>query len=405
MKSNNWLNRNTIGMSLTSFLSDACHEMATSILPGFLSTIGAPPSALGIIEGVSDAISSFTKLLGGWISDKFGHRKILATFGYITTGLSKALFAFASTWHLVFIGRIIAWFGRGFRGPIRDAMLSDSVDEKNRGKAFGFHRAGDTLGAIVGPIIGVWLLSIWQTSQINDSSVPFRNIFLITLIPGILSVISFSILVKDGERKINQNLKFWLTLKGMPSSFKKYLISVGIFGMGDFAPTFLILAATSLLTPKLGVIKAAQLAGILYIVRNISYALFSFPIGVLSDKIKRTYVLAGGYFIAALTVAGFALAFVYNYTNIFFLFLLFTLAGIYIAAEDTLESAITADHIESEKRGIAMGVLGTVNGIGDFFASVLIGFLWTEVAPAYAFLVSSIIMLVGTTILIFSSLK
>jgi MFS family permease len=405
MKSNNWLNRNTIGMSLTSFLSDACHEMATSVLPGFLSTIGAPPSALGIIEGVSDAISSFTKLLGGWISDKFGHRKILATFGYITTGLSKALFAFASTWHLVFIGRIIAWFGRGFRGPIRDAMLSDSVDEKNRGKAFGFHRAGDTLGAIVGPIIGVWLLSIWQTSQINDSSVPFRNIFLITLIPGILSVISFSILVKDGERKINQNLKFWLTLKGMPSSFKKYLISVGIFGMGDFAPTFLILAATSLLTPKLGVIKAAQLAGILYIVRNISYALFSFPIGVLSDKIKRTYVLAGGYFIAALTVAGFALAFVYNYTNIFFLFLLFTLAGIYIAAEDTLESAITADHIESEKRGIAMGVLGTVNGIGDFFASVLIGFLWTEVAPAYAFLVSSIIMLVGTTILIFSSLK
>jgi len=405
MKSNNWLNRNTIGMSLTSFLSDACHEMATSILPGFLSTIGAPPSALGIIEGVSDAISSFTKLLGGWISDKFGHRKILATFGYITTGLSKALFAFASTWHLVFIGRIIAWFGRGFRGPIRDAMLSDSVDEKNRGKAFGFHRAGDTLGAIVGPIIGVWLLSIWQTSQINDSSVPFRNIFLITLIPGILSVISFSILVKDGERKINQNLKFWLTLKGMPSSFNKYMISVGIFGMGDFAPTFLILAATSLLTPKLGVIKAAQLAGILYIVRNISYALFSFPIGVLSDKIKRTYVLAGGYFIAALTVAGFALAFVYNYTNIFFLFLLFTLAGIYIAAEDTLESAITADHIESEKRGIAMGVLGTVNGIGDFFASVLIGFLWTEIAPAYAFLVSSIIMLVGTTILIFSSLK
>jgi len=403
MERSNWLNRNTIGMGLTSFLSDACHEMATSVLPGFLSAIGAPPSALGIIEGVSDAISSFTKLLGGWISDKFGHRKILATSGYITTGLSKALFAFASTWHLVFIGRVIAWFGRGFRGPIRDAMLSDSVDEKNRGKAFGFHRAGDTLGAIVGPIIGVWLLSVWQTSEINDSSIPFRNVFLITLIPGVLSVISFGILVKDKERKINQHLKFWLTLKGMPSSFKKYLISIGIFGLGDFAPTFLILAATSLLTPKLGIIKAAQLAGILYIVRNISYAFFSFPIGVLSDKIKRTYVLAGGYFIAVITVAGFAIAFVYNYTNIFFLFLLFTLAGIYIAAEDTLESVITADLIETDKRGIAMGVLGTVNGIGDFFASVLIGFLWTGVAPAYAFIISSAIMLVGASVLIFSS--
>ena len=400
-----WLNRNVIGMGLTSFFSDACHEMATAILPGFLATIGAPPSALGIIEGVSDAISSFVKLGAGWISDKFGHRKNLANFGYLLTGLAKALFAFAQTWHLVLAGRMIGWFGRGIRGPIRDAMLSDSIDEKDRGKAFGFHRAGDTLGAIVGPIIGVWLLSVWQPFAIDDPSKPFRNIFLITLIPGILSVISFGILVKEKRKEINHHLKFWNTLKVIPGSFKKYLLGIGVFGMGDFAPTFLILAATTLLTPEYGIIKAAQLAGIMYIVRNIIYALSSFPIGALSDKIKRIYLLTAGYFLATLTVAGFALAFIYNYTNLTFLFILFALAGVYIAAEDTLESAITADYIDSEKRGIAMGVLGAVNGVGDFIASILIGFLWTAISPFAGFAVSSFIMLIGALTLTFSKNK
>lgn len=400
-----WLNRNTVGMGLTSFLGDASHEMATSVLPGFLTIIGAPPYTLGIIEGVSDAISSFTKLLGGWISDKFGHRKILTTIGYFTTGISKALFAFAASWHLVFVGRLIAWFGRGFRGPIRDAMLADSVDEKNRGKAFGFHRAGDTLGAIVGPILGVWLLSVWQPFSIDDASQPFRNIFLVTLIPGILSVISFAVLVKEKRKDINHNLKFWLTLKELPKSFKNYLVGVLLFGMGDFAPTFLILAATTLLTPEYGIVKAAQFAGIMYIVRNITYAVASFPIGALSDKIKRIHLLVAGYFIAVITIAGFALAFIYNFSSLIFLFALFALAGIYIAAEDALESAITADHIESEKRGIAMGVLGAINGIGDFAASILIGFLWTAISPGAGFTASAFIMLIGTLALMFSEIK
>ncbi|MFZ5947590.1 MAG: MFS transporter [Stygiobacter sp.] len=396
----NWLNRNVIGMGLTSFFSDMGHEMATTILPGFLSTIGAPLFALGIIEGFSDAISSFTKLLGGWISDKFGHRKILATIGYLTTGLSKAIFALATTWHLVFIGRVIAWFGRGFRGPIRDAMLTDSVDEMNRGKAFGFHRAGDTLGAIVGPIIGVWLLSVWQPFAIDDDSQPFRNVFLVTLIPGILSVISFGVLIKEKRKDVNHNLKFWLTLKRLPKSFKNYLFGIGLFGMGDFALTFLILAATTLLKQEYGIIKAAQLSGVMYIVRNITYALFSFPIGAFSDRIKRVHLLIAGYLLAVLTVIGFAVAFVFNYTNLFYLFVLFALAGIYIATEDTLESAITADYIESEKRGIAMGILGTVNGVGDFFASILIGLLWTAISPVTGFAVASLFMLIGTIILL-----
>lgn len=399
-KNSNWLNRNTIGMSLTSFFSDACHEMATAILPGFLSTIGAPPSALGLIEGTADAISSFVKLGAGWISDKFGHRKFLATLGYFLTGFSKSLFAIALSWHLIFFGRVVGWLGRGIRGPIRDAMLTDSVSEENRGKAFGFHRAGDTLGAIVGPIIGIFLLSYWQPFASIDQSKPFRYVFLVTLIPGLLSVLTFALMITEKRKDINHSLKFWLTLKGLPHSFRKYLVGIGVFGAGDFAPTFLILAATTLLTPEYGVIKAAQLAGTMYIVRNIVYALASFPIGALSDKIKRVYLLAGGYFIAVITMQGFILAFAFSYTNLIYLFSLFVLSGIYISAEDTLESTITADLVSPEIRGIGMGVLGTVNGLGDFISSILIGFLWTTISPAIGFATAGLLMLVGTFVIL-----
>jgi MFS family permease len=396
-----WFNRSVAGMGLASFFSDASHEMATTVLPGFLSVIGAPPSALGIIEGVSDAASSFIKLWAGWISDKIGKRKLLASAGYFITGISKALFAFALTWHLVFLGRLTAWIGRGFRGPIRDAMLADAVAPEVRGKAFGFHRAGDTLGAIIGPVIGIILLEVWQPLSIDNPSKPFRNIFLITLIPGMLAVLSFALMVKDTHKDKNHNLKFWLTIKGFPTQFKSYLVGVGIFGLGDFAPTFLILAATTLLTTEYGIVKAAQLAGMMYIARNISYTLASYPIGALSDKIKRVYLLAAGYFLATLTVAGFMLAFILNISNLIFLFALFTFAGIYIAAEDTLETAITADHISTETRGIAMGVLGTVNGIGDFTASILIGFLWTAFSPIAGFAATGVLMLIGTITILF----
>ena len=403
--SRHWLNRNVVAMGTTSFLSDASHEMATAVLPGFLSVIGAPPSALGFIEGLSDAIASFVKLGGGWLSDKFGHRKALATLGYTLTGLSMGLFAFASTWFLVLVGRVVGWFGRGFRGPIRNAMLADSVDPSVRGKAFGFHRFGDTLGAIVGPLLGVWLLEIWQPQALLDPSRPFRNIFLITLIPGILSAVVFWLMTVEKRRSANQGLRFWGTVRSLPRDFRRYLLGVGIFGMGDFAPTLLILAATQLLTPEHGITRAAQLAGLMYVVRNVTYALASLPIGALSDRMSRIALLSIGYGIAALTIGGFLLAFLLGWTSLPYLFLLFSLGGVFIAAEDTLESTITADFIPAETRGIGMGVLGTVNGIGDFGASVIVGLLWTAISPVVAFGFAVLMMLVGTVALAFGSKK
>jgi len=155
-----WLNRDVVGMALASFFSDAGHEAATSILPLFLVSIGAPPAALGAIEGVADAASSFVKLGAGWFSDRIGQRKPIAVAGYALTGLTTGLFALATAWPHVLLARAAGWFGRGIRGPVRDAMLSESVTPEARGKAFGFHRAGDTLGAIAGPVIALALLSL-----------------------------------------------------------------------------------------------------------------------------------------------------------------------------------------------------------------------------------------------------
>ncbi len=395
-----WLNRNVVAMGATSLLSDACHEMATGVLPGFLAVIGAAPSALGFIEGTSDATASFLKLWGGWVSDRFGHRKVLTTLGYALTGVSQSIFAFAMTWHLVLVGRLVGWFGRGFRSPIRDAMLADSVDYTVRGKAFGFHRAGDTVGAIVGPLFGVWLLSVWQSNIFTDPSRAYRTVFLITLVPGALSALVFWFMISDKREARNQGLKFWGTVRTLPRPFRRYLLGVGVFGIGDFAPTLMILAATTLMTKEYGLIRASQLAGLMYALRNGTYAAASFPIGALSDRVGRIPVLAGGYSLAVLTMVGFVLAFLLEWSRPMYLLFLFALAGVFIAAEDTLEGAITADFIPPETRTIGMGILGTVNGVGDFGASVLVGLLWTTVSPAVAFGFAATMMCAGTLFLL-----
>jgi hypothetical protein len=155
-----WLNLNVFAFGLTSMLGDVCHEMATAVLPQFMRTIGAGAATLGVIEGIADGLSSFVKLGAGFHSDEIGHRKAWTVAGYALTAVAKSIFAFALAWPLILFGRVLGWLGRGIRGPLRDAMLADSVDQPFRGKAFGFHRAGDTVGAVVGPLLAFWLLGV-----------------------------------------------------------------------------------------------------------------------------------------------------------------------------------------------------------------------------------------------------
>lgn len=394
-----WLNRNVIGMGLTSFLSDAGHEMATAVLPSFLAVIGAPAAALGLIEGVADAVSSFVKLGTGWYSDRIGHRKGIAVGGYFLTGVAKGLFALAFAWPLVLVGRTLAWFGRGIRGPLRDAMLAESVPAESRGKAFGFHRAGDTLGAIVGPLLAVGLLALLQGRAGANPSAPFRLIFWLTLIPGVSSALAFALLVTEKRRAPNHDLRFWATLRSLPRPFFRLLTGVGLFGIGDFAHTFLILTATQLLAPTHGIVRAAQIAGLLYVARNVIYAGASFPIGAWSDRIGRRGLLAAGYIAGALVAVGFAAAFLFHLQSLPYLLFLFCLAGAYIAAQDALEGAITADFVAGEARGTGYGLMATVNGVGDLVASAVVGLLWTVVSPVAGFGYAAVFMLAGAVVL------
>ena len=392
-----WLNRNVIGMSVTSFFSDAGHEMVTAVLPGFLGTIGVAAAALGWIEGISDAASSFTKLGAGWYSDRIGHRKGIVTLGYLLTGAALALFALAVAWPLILAGRLVSWLGRGIRGPLRDAMLSDSVDPESRGKAFGLHRAGDTIGAVVGPLIGVALLS-WLPA--GAPSAPFRVIFVLSLLPGLAAVAAFILLVRETGRPARQALRFWGALRGLPKRYTHFLVGVGLFGTGDFAPTLLILAATRLLTPAHGAVRAAEIAGLLYVLRNVFYAGVSFPVGALADRMSKQKLLAMGYFLGAVTALGTAALFSFSITSLGLIALVFALSGIYIAMEDALEGAIPADLVASAERGTAYGLMGTVNGIGDLVASALVGTVWTAVSPVAAFGCAGILMLAGAALVV-----
>ena len=348
-------------MTITSFCADLGYEMVTAVLPGFLNVIGVAALALGWIEGAADAVSSFVKLGAGWYSDRIGHRKGIVAFGYFLSGTALSVFAFAWSWPLILIGRTVAWFGKGIRGPLRDALLSESVPPEVRGKVFGLHRAGDTLGAVLGPLAGVWLLAVLPRPA---PDAPFRAIFLLSLVPGLAAVASILLLVRERRRGPNA-MRLWTSLRGLPRPYLRFLRGVGLFGMGDFSHTLLVLAAAQLLEPAHGALAAAQIAALLYVLRNGIYAAVSFPVGALADRMDKQKLLAAGYVAGALTAGGLAALFASGASALPYLVLIFAGAGIYIGTEDALEGAIPADLVDPSARGTAYGLMGTVNGVGD----------------------------------------
>ncbi len=388
-----WLNRNVAGMTLTSFFSDACYEMVLAILPGFLPLIGVAAAALGWIEGASDAISSFLKLGAGWYSDRIGRRKWVVVLGYLFTGTGLSLFTFAYAWPMIFLGRLVSWFGKGIRGSLRDAMLTESVPPEVRGKAFGFHRAGDTLGAILGPLAGVALLH-YLPHSVPDR--PFRLVFTLSLIPGILAPLAFLVMVRETRRPAVPGLHLWTTVKNLPRPYFRFLTGVGLFGLGDFSPALLILAASTLLAPTYGAVRAAEIAALLYAGRNTVYTLASFPVGMLADRFSKRKLLAAGYAIGGATAFLMAQAFLRGWHSVGALACVFVLAGIFAAAQDTLEGAIPPEYVaDSQKGGTAYGILGAVNGFGDLFASAAVGTLWSLFSPVAAFSGAALLMLLG----------
>ncbi|MDI6718639.1 MAG: MFS transporter [Methanomicrobiales archaeon] len=381
-----WLNRTVIGAGVTSFLSDLGHEAVTVLLPSLLIVLGAPVYALGVIEGVSDGASSFVKLFSGHLSDRLGKRKEFALAGYFATAIFPAFVAVATAWPVVLLGRVIGWVGRGTRGPPRDAILAKSVPPQDLGKAFGFHRAGDTLGAIAGPLVALALLA----------SIGIREIIWLTLIPGFLAVGSFWLLVREKNPAPSRDrMNLVASLRDLPERFKRFLGAVLVFGIADFSDTLLVAFAIVALTPSLGFTAATAAGAALYVIRNAVYAAGSYPFGVLGDRFGRWRVLIFGYAVAFVMYIGFAVV----PPGLFIYGVLFALAGLYLAAEDTLEGAVAAELVEERRRGTGFGALATVNGIGDLASSIVIGFIWTFVGYTAGFLFAATVAAIGTLLL------
>ncbi len=395
-KPKHWLNRTVVGAGITSALGDFCYETTTVILPGFLAVLGIPAAVLGIIEGIADAVANFTKMVSGYIADKLGHRKLLVLVGYGLTPVGQVLIALAVGWPLLLLGRIVSWFGKGLRGPLRDAIVIQAVSAETRGRAFGFHRAMDTIGAVLGPLLGVALLGLAQGWHWEDTVGPFRFVLWLSVIPGVLAVIAFLTLVKDPQHSPNPALKFFSTLRGLPARFKRYLGAVGLFGIGDFSHSLLILAATTLLTASMGVIHAAQIAGLLYVWRNIVQVAVSYPVGVIADRLGHLPVLLAGYVLGVLTAALTALAFWFAVDSVALLTVIFFVAGLYVAVQEALESTVAAEMVQSETLAMSYGALGTVNGAAKFISSTMVGVLWTVVSPVFSFALAALLMGLGT---------
>ena len=384
-----WLTRGVLGIGLASLFSDWGHEAGTSMLPVLLASLGAPAYALGVIEGVADGVSSFAKLTGGWLADRPALRKPIAVAGYLLTGLSTFSFGFVTEWPQIAAARAIGWMGRGARGPARDVLLADSVAESQTGRAFGFERAMDTVGAILGPVCAIALVA--------KTSVAAAMRW--TLLPGALAAVSFALLVPRARSASHEAKPFWASLRSLPAGFRAYLVAVALFGAGDFAHSMLILRAVQLLAPEHGAARAATLAVALYTVHNIFYAAVSYPAGALGDRVSasggRRKLLAGGYLLAGVMCAGFILAPKTTTPNLIELSGLFVLGGLYVGIQDTLEKAVAAELLPVQIRATGYGVLATVNGVGDLVSSMAVGFLWSAVSASAGFVYAGALMTAG----------
>lgn len=381
-----WLTRGVLGIGLASLFSDWGHEIATALLPVLLAGLGAPAYALGLIEGIADGLSSFSKLAGGWLADRPALRKPIAAGGYLVVGLATFGFGFVGSWASVLVLRAAGWMGRGAKNPSRDALLADAVPATHLGRAFGFERAMDTAGAVIGPLCA--------TALVATMSVPAAMRW--TLLPGVLAAAVFALLVPAGKRALDGPARSFLSsLRQLPPPFRRFLVGVFVFGLGDFAHTLLIFRAGQILLPRYGTLRAAALAVGLYTFHNLLYALASYPAGALGDRFSKRSVLAAGYALAALMSLGFLFA----PSSVPALAALFGIAGIYIATEEALEKSLAAELLPIELRGSGFGVMATVNGVGDFVSSILVGLLWSAVAPAAGFLYAAVLSVAGAVLI------
>jgi MFS family permease len=360
-----WLNRTVLGIGLASLLSDVGHEMATAAMPALLASLGATSAALGLIEGCADGLASFAKLFSGLYSDKLKRRKPLAVVGYFVTACGMASFALATKWWHVLIGRAGGWLGRGVRTPVRKVLLTEATTPATYGRAFGLERAMDSTGAVIGPLAALGLIGVLGARH-------FRWLFVFTLIPGGLAGLCIWLLVREGPHEAQPRRTLWGGAAELPRSYRRYLAGVGVAGMGDFSNTLLILWATQAWTGRFGLHRAAAWAMAFYVGYNVVYTVSCYFSGRLADRFARNKVLACGYAMAVIPAA----ALLWPGDSFWKFAIVFGVSGVYMGVWETVESATSATMLPASVRGVGFGVLETVNGIGDFVSSAVVGCLW-----------------------------
>jgi MFS family permease len=382
------LPRNVWAVSATSFFMDVSSEMVLNILPLFLANVlGVKTSVIGVIEGIAEATSSILKLFSGWLSDRLHQRKWLAVIGYGLSALAKPFFYFATTWEAVAAVRWVDRVGKGIRTAPRDALVADSIDPKQRGLAFGFHRAADTAGALVGLLIALFVVWLAEGSSSDLTEKTFRVVVLVSLIPAVLAVISLVFGAKDvtvkGQRAAP---KFAFRALGRP--FMIFMVIVGIFTLGNSSDAFLVLRAQDLGVSVIGIL--AMVATF-----NLIYALISTPAGSLSDRIGRRKLIVGGWLVYALIYLGFGLA-----QTGWQVWVLYALYGGYYGMAYGTANALVADLVPAELRGTAYGSYNAIIGLLAFPASVIAGVLWQGVGTWSGFGPSAPFIFGGTLALI-----
>ena len=375
------LPRNVFAISLVSLLNDASSEIIYPLLPILLtSVLGASPRAIGIIEGAAESVSSLIKLLAGYLSDRFGKRKILVVSGYALAALARPFLAFATSWQQVLAIRLTDRVGKGVRSAPRDAMIADAVAIEQRGIAFGFHRAMDHGGAVIGPLLGFVLVLFFVTNQNAPTRIEFTWVLMLAAVPAIAAVLVSiffmreSTLLAPRETEVKK-----LSLRGFDSNFKRFLLILALFTLSNSTDSFLILRARNI-----GVsIKGSLL---LWSAHHCMKVLSSLWGGDLSDRLGRKRLIVSGWILYAAVYAGFA--FVSNQYSIWVLFLIY---GIYFGLAEGAEKALVADLVKPEQRGTAYGLYNLAFGITVFPASLLMGVIWDWKGPTAAFLVSAIL--------------
>ncbi len=359
------LSRNTFLLALGSLFADISTEMLYPILPVFLTqTLHASGSVVGLVEGFAQAAQNVVQGFSGALSDKLQKRKPIALLGYFMAALGKPLMGVATVWPVVFGARFLDRLGSGIRSAPRDALIASSVDDENRGRAFGLEGVGDNAGAFLGPILAAFLL--------YSLHVDVRMIFYVALIPGLLAFLMV-LLVTERPAATAAKSKIDASIWQFPTSYWTYLLVTALFNLGNSSNSFLILR-----TQDFGVSLEATI--LIYAGFNLIAALISYPAGVLSDRFGRKNLLLASFIVFGVSYLGFAMA-----TNILMVAGLFVFYGLYEGVFRSVGKAFASDFVPEHLRAGGIGWFNTTVGLLQLIASVFAGLLWDKVGHAAVF--------------------